>query len=117
MTPPRCPAYPKLTKYKKIDPGAYALAPEPPKQLGAKDQYGDYPTAIRTTRTLIQQYNSLVIPNLKRQADNQAEIVEDHNEAVEKTQAICDKMWDVYDRQVLGNKTKKESKALRIKIP
>lgn len=108
LDPPNCPPAPKLENFPDVNSSAYTLAPEPPKQLSPKFEYGDYPTVLRAIRTRTQEYNATTPPNLKQIAVNNKTIVDKHNEKVDARNKACDALWKAYDTEILK---KKESKA------
>lgn len=85
------------------------LVPEPPRQSEA-DEYGDYPAVLRGVRTSIQTYNAIIIPNIKASARNQEAVVEKHNQKIDELNKNCDRLWEIYNSEVL--KLKKNKKKL-----
>lgn len=94
--PPRCESSPKVTNFTPLDEGLFVRAPLPPQQLETV-QYGDYPSLLRAIRTLIEQYNDVVLKNIKKSSLNRDKQIENHNDFIDEFNLECDKLHEDYN--------------------
>lgn len=97
--PPRCAAEQPVIGFEPLSENLFKGAPSP-LILPQGADWGDGPTVIAAARNATENYNAQNLKNIKDATDNRGRIIDAHNEAVEKRNAVCDNTWDTWRKAI-----------------